>query len=55
MIDLRLTQEDIAALANLMDMAVKSAGLAAVKDAAAILLKLEIAAKEQNCDESKTP
>jgi len=55
MINLHLTQEDVAALANLMDMAVKSAGLVSVKDAARILEKLEIAAKKETLQPAETP
>ncbi len=55
MINLHLTQEDVAALANLMDMAVKSAGLVSVKDAARILEKLEIAAKQETLQPAETP
>ena len=47
MIKLELTQEEIQALAGLLDAGVKAVGLRAVKDAATLLEKLETATQPQ--------
>ena len=51
MINLSLNQQELQALAGLLDLGVKSAGLSAVKTAASLLEKLEAAVAEAN----KTP
>ena len=53
MITLELTQDEIQALAGLLDAGVKATGLSGVKAAAALLVKLENAAQQQtpNTDE----
>ena len=53
MITLKLTQDEIQALAGLLDAGVKATGLSSVKAAAALLVKLETAAQQQtpNTDE----
>jgi hypothetical protein len=48
MIKIELTQDELTALAGLMDAGVKSAGLQGVKAAASILAKLEDAVKAAN-------
>ena len=51
MIKLEFTQEEIQALAGLLDAGVKAVGLRAVKDAASLLDKLESATQEESEDE----
>jgi hypothetical protein len=46
MIKLELTENEIQALAGLLDAGVKAVGLRAVKDAASLLEKLEAATQE---------
>lgn len=53
MITLTLTEQEIQALAGLLDAGVKAVGLRAVKDAASLLTKLETAA--QSVEEATTP
>ena len=53
MITLQLTEQEIQALAGLLDAGVKAVGLRAVKDAASLLAKLETAA--QSVEEATTP
>ena len=53
MITLTLTEQEIQALAGLLDAGVKAVGLRAVKDAATLLSKLETAA--QSVEEATTP
>lgn len=53
MITLQLTEQEIQALAGLLDAGVKAVGLRAVKDAASLLTKLETAA--QSVEEATTP
>jgi hypothetical protein len=53
MITLQLTEQEIQALAGLLDAGVKAVGLRAVKDAATLLSKLETAA--QSVEEAITP
>jgi hypothetical protein len=48
MIKIELTQEELTAMAGLLDLGVKSAGLSAVKTAASLLEKLEAAVAEAN-------
>jgi hypothetical protein len=48
MITLKLDQNELQALAGLLDLGVKSAGLSAVKTAASLLEKLEAAVAEAN-------
>lgn len=48
MIKIELTNDEIQALAGLLDLGVKSAGLSAVKQAASLLVKLEAAVAEAN-------
>jgi hypothetical protein len=48
MIKIELTQNELTALAGLLDLGVKSAGLSAVKTAASLLEKLEAAVAEAN-------
>ena len=50
MIKLELTETEIQALAGLLDTGVKAVGLRAVKDAATLLAKLEIAAQSEAAD-----
>ena len=50
-VKLEFTQEEIQALAGLLDAGVKAVGLRAVKDAASLLEKLETATQEDNQDE----
>lgn len=47
-IKLTLTQDELTALANLLDAGVKASGLASVKTAAALLNKLEAAVAAAN-------
>ena len=51
MITISFNQQELQALAGLLDLGVKSAGLSAVKTAASLLEKLEAAVAEAN----KTP
>lgn len=53
MITLTLTEQEIQALAGLLDAGVKAVGLRAVKDAASLLAKLETAA--QSVEEATAP
>ena len=55
MITLELTQDELQALAGLLDAGVKATGLSGVKAAAALLVKLEGAAQQQdpNTEETK--
>lgn len=48
MITLTLTEQEIQALAGLLDAGVKAVGLRAVKDAASLLEKLEAATQEND-------
>ena len=48
MIKLELTQDELTALAGIMDAGVKALGLASVKQAASLLAKLEAAVAEAN-------
>ncbi len=48
MIKIELNQQELQALAGLIDLGVKSAGLSAVKTAASLLEKLEQAVAEAN-------
>ena len=48
---LELTEQEIQALAGLLDAGVKAVGLRAVKDAATLLEKLEAATQEESNDE----
>lgn len=48
MIKLELTSEELQALAGLLDLGVKAAGLSSVKTAATLLTKLEAAVAEAN-------
>ena len=48
MITLELTQDELQALAGLLDAGVKATGLSGVKAAAALLVKLEAAAQQQD-------
>ena len=50
-ITIEFTQEEIQALAGLLDAGVKAVGLRAVKDAASLLDKLESATQEESEDE----
>ena len=52
MINISLTQEELTALAGLLDAGVKATGLQGVKHAAAILTKLEAAVAEANAPKS---
>ncbi len=51
MITLELTEQEIQALAGLLDAGVKAVGLRSVKDAATLLEKLEAATQEESEDE----
>ena len=55
MITLTLTEQELQALAGLLDAGVKATGLASVKTAASMLAKLEAAVAEANAknDEQK--
>ena len=53
MIKIELTSEELQSLVGLVDSGVKTLGLAAVKSAAALLVKLESAVAEAN--EQKEP
>jgi hypothetical protein len=48
MISLSLTEQELQALAGLLDAGVKALGLRAVKDAASLLIKLEAAAQQKD-------
>ncbi len=48
MIKIELTQDELTAMAGLMDAGIKSLGLSAVKTAASLLEKLEAAVAEAN-------
>ena len=48
MINISLTQEELTALAGLLDAGVKATGLQSVKPAASLLTKLEAAVAEAN-------
>jgi hypothetical protein len=48
MIKIELTQDELSALAGLIDAGVKTLGLASVKQAASLLAKLEQAVAEAN-------
>jgi hypothetical protein len=50
MITLELTNDELQALAGLLDAGVRATGLRAVKEAASLLEKLEAATKEENDD-----
>ena len=50
MITLELTNDEMQALAGLLDAGVRATGLRAVKDAATLLEKLEAATKEESND-----
>ena len=53
MITLTLNNDELQALAGLLDAGVKAVGLTSVKSAAAILTKLEAAVSEANAAEAK--
>jgi len=53
MITIELTQDELTALAGLLDAGVKATGLQGVKHAASILTKLESAVAEANKTETK--
>lgn len=48
MVTLKLTQDELAALAGLLDAGVRQVGLRGVKDAAKLIEKIEAAANEQS-------
>jgi hypothetical protein len=50
MITLTLTEQEVQALAGLLDAGVKAVGLRAVKDAATLLAKLEEAAQQKDAE-----
>jgi hypothetical protein len=50
MITLELTNDELQALAGLLDAGVRATGLRAVKEAATLLEKLEAATKEETDD-----
>ncbi len=50
MIKLELTDEEMAALAGLLDAGVRATGLRSVKDAASLLEKLEAAQEQEPTD-----
>jgi hypothetical protein len=50
MITLELTNDELQALAGLLDAGVRATGLRAVKEAASLLEKLEAATKEETDD-----
>lgn len=52
-VTITLTQDDLTALAALLDAGVKAIGLNSVKSAAALLVKLETAVNETNAAEVK--
>ena len=52
-VTITLSQDEITALAGLLDAGVKATGLQGVKQAAAILTKLEQAVAEANAAETK--
>lgn len=53
MITIELTEQELQALAGLMDMGCKAGGLSVVKPAAALLAKLEAAVAEANAKPSE--
>lgn len=53
MIKLELTEQEIQALAGLLDAGVKAVGLRAVKDAASLLEKLEQATQQRESEDGK--
>jgi uncharacterized protein YjgD (DUF1641 family) len=53
MIKFELTQDELTALAGLIDAGVKTLGLASVKQAASLLTKLEAAVAEANAKPSE--
>lgn len=58
MITIQLTEQELQALAGLLDAAVKSLGLRAVRDAASLLAKLETATdpdQDQTTQENNNP
>lgn len=52
-VTITLNNEELQALAGLLDLGVKASGLQGVKQAAAILTKLEAAVAEANAAETK--
>ena len=52
-VTLTLNNEELQALAGLLDAGVKAVGLTSVKSAAALLVKLEAAVAEANASEPK--
>ena len=54
MITIELTQEELQAVAGLIDAGIKSVGLSGVKAAASILTKLEAAVAEANLEQKET-
>ena len=54
MIKFELTQDELTALAGLIDAGVKTLGLASVKQAASLLTKLEAAVAEANAKPQET-
>ena len=52
-VTLTLNNEELQALAGLLDAGLKATGLSAVKQAAALLVKLEAAVAEANASEPK--
>lgn len=55
MINLELTNEELTALAGLLDAGVKATGLSGVKSAAALLVKLETAVEIANRSQQSLP
>jgi len=55
MITLTLDQNELQALAGLLDAGVKATGLQSVMAAASLLAKLEAAVAEANADQKETP
>ena len=54
-VTITLTQDELTALAGLLDLGVKASGLQGVKAAASILTKLEAAVAEANASDQKEP
>jgi hypothetical protein len=54
MINLSMTEAEFQAMAGLIDLGVKSGGLATVKTAASVLAKLEAAVAEANAKAQET-
>ena len=52
-VTITLTNDELQALAGLLDAGVKAIGLTSVKSAAALLVKLEAAVSEANAAEAK--